>query len=88
MDVEGKSAGIDAELISILGKHSPIPCTYAGGASTVADLERVAEAGSGRVDVTVGSALDIFGGALPFAEVVAWSRREEMRRREGEMRRK
>ena len=88
VDVEGKSAGIDAELISILGKHSPIPCTYAGGASTVADLERVAEAGSGRVDVTVGSALDIFGGALPFAEVVAWSRREEMRRREGEMRRK
>lgn len=80
VDVEGKSAGIDAELISILGRHSPIPVTYAGGASTIADLERVAEAGRGRVDVTVGSALDIFGGALPFEEVVAWSRREERRR--------
>ena len=82
VDVEGKSAGIDAELISVLGRHSPIPVTYAGGASTIADLERVAEAGRGRVDVTVGSALDIFGGRLPFEEVVAWSRREEEARRE------
>ena len=81
VDVEGKSAGIDAELISILGHSSPIPVTYAGGASTIADLERVAEAGRGRVDVTVGSALDIFGGKLPFGEVVAWSRREEGERR-------
>lgn len=82
VDVEGKSAGIDSELISALGEHSPIPVTYAGGASTVADLEEVAAAGRGRVDVTVGSALDIFGGRLPFEEVVAWSRREEEARRE------
>lgn len=77
VDVEGMSAGIDEGLISILGDFAPIPVTYAGGASTIADLERVAEAGKGRVDVTVGSALDIFGGELPFDEVVAWSRREE-----------
>ena len=81
VDVEGKSAGIDEELISILGSYCPISVTYAGGASTIADLERVAEAGKGRVDVTVGSALDVFGGKLAFEEVVAWSRREEERRR-------
>ena len=81
VDVEGKSAGIDSELISVLGEHSPLPVTYAGGASTVADLEEVARAGRGRVDVTVGSALDVFGGRLPFEEVVAWSRREEQARR-------
>lgn len=81
VDVEGKSAGIDEELISILGESSPVPATYAGGASTIADLERVAEAGKGRVDVTVGSALDIFGGKLAFEEVVAWSRREEEKRK-------
>lgn len=81
VDVEGKSAGIDAELISILGESSPLPVTYAGGASTITDLERVAESGKGRVDVTVGSALDIFGGSLPFSEVVTWSRREEEERR-------
>ena len=41
------------------------------------DLERVKVAGSGRVDITVGSALDIFGGKLPFAEVLAWHRHQE-----------
>jgi len=46
--------------------------TYAGGARTLDDLERVARAGRGRVDITVGSALDIFGGKLPYEEVVAW----------------
>lgn len=81
VDVEGKSAGIDEELIEILGKHSPIPVTYAGGASTIADLEKVASAGAGRVDVTVGSALDIFGGKLPFGSVVEWSKKEDERRK-------
>ena len=41
------------------------------------DLDRVAAAGLGRVDVTVGSALDIFGGKLPYASVVSWHRRRE-----------
>lgn len=84
VDVEGKSAGIDVELIEILGKNSPIPVTYAGGASTIADLEKVAVAGGGRVDVTVGSALDIFGGGLAFDDVVEWSRREGERRKKQE----
>ena len=41
------------------------------------DLERVKVAGNGRVDITVGSALDIFGGKLPFAEVLTWHRQQE-----------
>lgn len=76
VDVEGKSLGVDIDLISLLGAHSPVPVTYAGGASSLADLDAVAAAGQGRVDVTVGSALDIFGGRLPYADVLAWHRRQ------------
>ncbi|XP_020228798.2 1-(5-phosphoribosyl)-5-[(5-phosphoribosylamino)methylideneamino] imidazole-4-carboxamide isomerase, chloroplastic-like [Cajanus cajan] len=72
VDVEGKKLGIDEELVALLGKHSPIPVTYAGGVTGMADLERIKTAGMGRVDVTVGSALDIFGGNLAYEEVVAW----------------
>ncbi|XP_057451717.1 1-(5-phosphoribosyl)-5-[(5-phosphoribosylamino)methylideneamino] imidazole-4-carboxamide isomerase, chloroplastic isoform X2 [Lotus japonicus] len=72
VDVEGKKLGIDEELVALLGKHSPIPVTYAGGVTVLADLERIKTAGMGRVDVTVGSALDIFGGSLAYQEVVAW----------------
>ena len=50
---------------------------YAGGASTIADLERVRVLGNGRVDLTIGSALDLFGGSLPYADVVAWHRRQQ-----------
>lgn len=46
--------------------------TYAGGVTVMNDLERIKAAGNGRVDVTVGSALDIFGGNLPYKYVVAW----------------
>ena len=63
----------DHELVEALGEWSPIPVTYAGGARDRADLELVARLGKGRVCVTVGSALDIFGGKRPYAEVVAWS---------------
>ncbi|KAF7804292.1 1-(5-phosphoribosyl)-5-[(5-phosphoribosylamino)methylideneamino] imidazole-4-carboxamide isomerase, chloroplastic [Senna tora] len=72
VDVEGKKLGIDEELVALLGKHSPIPVTYAGGVTVMADLERIKVAGKGRVDVTVGSALDIFGGNLAYKDVVAW----------------
>jgi hypothetical protein len=41
------------------------------------DLERVREVGHGRVDLTVGSALDVFGGKLPYAEVVSWHHRQQ-----------
>ncbi|KAL5710273.1 1-(5-phosphoribosyl)-5[(5-phosphoribosylamino)methylideneamino]imidazole-4-carboxamidisomerase [Ranunculus cassubicifolius] len=72
VDVEGKRLGIDEELVALLGRHSPIPVTYAGGVTTMADLERIKVAGMDRVDVTVGSALDIFGGDLAYKEVVEW----------------
>jgi phosphoribosylformimino-5-aminoimidazole carboxamide ribotide isomerase len=72
VDVEGKMAGVQTELVQLLGKHSPIPVTYAGGVRSLADLDLVKDLGSGRVDVTVGSALDIFGGDLPYRKVVEW----------------
>ena len=72
VDVEGKMQGIQADLVSLLGKHSPIPVTYAGGASAFEDLDQVKAMGSNRVDLTIGSALDIFGGEIPYADVVAW----------------
>jgi phosphoribosylformimino-5-aminoimidazole carboxamide ribotide isomerase len=54
-----------------------IPVTYAGGVAAMADLERIKVAGLGRVDVTVGSALDIFGGKLAYKDVVAWHFHQE-----------
>lgn len=139
VDVEGMKLGIDERLVEQLGKWSPIPVTYAGGARSVEDLEKVrvagaraggagwgdgqpagvawpecwagrqesdraarlrnavgravralglamtmkptpcprhVRAGKGRVDVTVGSALDIFGGALPYKDVVEWHKKQ------------
>lgn len=76
-DVEGKQAGMDLELIHFLGQNSPIPCTYAGGARSLKDLESVEEISGGTVDLTIGSALDIFGGkGIRYKECVAWNRRE------------
>ncbi len=73
-DVEGKCEGIDAGLVEALGKWSPIPCTYAGGGRAIEDLERVFELSCGRVDLTFGSALDIFGGnGVRYADCVAWN---------------
>jgi len=74
VDVEGTRAGIDADLVTMLGESSPIPVTYAGGAESLADLDRVKQLGRGRVDLTIGSALDIFGGDVPYRDVVAWQR--------------
>jgi phosphoribosylformimino-5-aminoimidazole carboxamide ribotide isomerase len=79
VDVEGKRAGIEAELVEKLGAWSPIPVTYAGGATKLADLERVKLLGKGRVDLTIGSALDIFGGDIKYRDVVAWQRQEEQK---------
>ncbi len=74
-DVEGKQGGIDRELVELLGKESPISATYAGGIRSLDDLQEVYEAGCGRVDATVGSALDIFGGGLEYDAVVKWHRK-------------
>ena len=74
VDVEGKQQGMDEELISLLADHSPIRCVYAGGVRSFDDLEKLNRAGQDRIDVTVGSALDIFGGTLPYREVVEYCR--------------
>lgn len=72
VDVEGKQCGILDDLVELLGQHSPLPVTYAGGVRSLADLDLVEKLGNGRVDCTVGSALDIFGGSLKYSEVVSW----------------
>ncbi len=78
VDVEGKCEGIDEALVAFLGAHSPIPMTYAGGIRHLGDLQRIDELSHGRVDGTVGSALDLFGGTgAKYAELVAWNRRAE-----------
>ena len=77
VDVEGLRLGIERPLVELLGAASPIPVTYAGGAQSLQDLELVKQLGGGRVDLTIGSALDIFGGSLPYDDVIAWQRREE-----------
>ncbi len=75
VDVEGLRQGVQDDLISLLGEHCPLPVTYAGGVQSLADLERVKYLGKGRVDLTIGSALDIFGGSVPFNTVLEWQRR-------------
>ena len=69
-DVEGKCSGIETELVAMLSRWSTVPVTYAGGVSSLDDLEQVKKSGDDRVDITVGSALDIFGGKLSFDDVV------------------
>lgn len=76
VDVEGKRLGIEEPLVSLLAR-SPIPVTYAGGAGQLADLDRVKELGDGNVDLTIGSALDIFGGTVKYEDVVAWHRQQQ-----------
>jgi len=74
-DVEGLCRGIDSELVGKLGEWTPIPTTYAGGAKSLADLEEVTRVGRGRVDLTIGSALDVFGGSgVTYAEAVEFNR--------------
>ena len=76
-DVEGLCAGIDHELVENLGAWSPIPVTYAGGANSLQDLEEVTRLGQGKIDLTIGSALDIFGGTgVRYADAVAFNRRQ------------
>jgi len=75
VDVEGKMSGIEEPLVEILAS-SPIPVTYAGGVRSLEDMERIRTLGSGRVDATIGSALDIFGGKLSYEEVVRWHHKQ------------
>ncbi len=69
VDVEGKRSGMEEDLVRMLGKWGRIPVTYAGGIRSEEDLDRLKELGGGKVDFTVGSALDLFGGELPYDNV-------------------
>lgn len=72
VDVEGKQSGIQQTLASQLSQWVSIPTTYAGGARSIADLEQFKSITGGRIDITIGSALDIFGGTLPYKQVVEY----------------
>ena len=73
-DVEGKCEGIDERLVEFLGGHCPIPVTYAGGARSIDDLAIVDRLSEGKVDLTIGSALDLFGGMqVQYSDCVAWN---------------
>ena len=70
VDVEGKASGIEESVVSLLGTWGKIPVTYAGGVHNFQDLERLKILGQDRVHVTIGSALDLFGGQMRFEDVL------------------
>ena len=70
VDVEGKASGIEEELVKLLAQCKDIPVTYAGGVGNFEDLEKLRKAGENRVNVTIGSALDLFGGDMEFEKVI------------------
>lgn len=72
--MEGLCKGIDEELVKRLGEWVTIPTTYAGGANSLEDLALVDNLSNGKVDLTIGSALDIFGGnGVKFADCIEWN---------------
>lgn len=74
VDSEGKAAGIDERLVGILASYEGLPITYAGGVGSMDDLKRLKALGNGRIDVTIGSALDLFGGSLSFRDIIDFCR--------------
>ncbi len=77
VDVEGKAKGIETELVAMLGEWGKIPVTYAGGVGCFADLEQLKVLGQNRVNVTIGSALDLFGGDMKYEEVLEYIRKKD-----------
>jgi phosphoribosylformimino-5-aminoimidazole carboxamide ribotide isomerase len=77
-DVEGLQKGVDEALVSKLSEWCSIPVTYAGGGRDIKDLDTVNKISDGKVDLTIGSALDIFGGrSVKFEDCVAWNQRHD-----------
>lgn len=70
VDVEGKGAGMEKELVQMLGSWQGVPITYAGGIGSLEDLETFRKESGGTVDFTIGSALDLFGGKIPYEEII------------------
>ena len=69
VDVEGKSSGIEKNVVETLGKLEDKAVTYAGGIHSMKDISFIREKGNGRVDFTIGSALDLFGGKIKYANL-------------------
>jgi phosphoribosylformimino-5-aminoimidazole carboxamide ribotide isomerase len=77
-DIEGKCQGIAADLVTDLGKWTPLPTTYAGGVRDLNDLLLIRDLGQDRLDATVGSSLDIFGGSgMKYTDAVAFNLEQE-----------
>lgn len=74
VDVEGKAQGVETELVKMLGSWGKIPITYAGGVGSFEDLKQLKALGQNRLNVTVGSALDLFGGSMAWEEVLKFCR--------------
>ncbi len=72
VDVEGTKSGIEEELIDLLGRWNQIPITYAGGIRSFEDIDKIKKAGNDRIHITIGSALDIYGGDLAMDEVIRY----------------
>ncbi len=70
VDVEGKASGVEKEVVRRLGEYGGLPVTYAGGIHDFADIEWIGKTGHGRIDYTVGSALDLFGGNIPYRKLL------------------
>lgn len=77
VDVEGKARGIEQNLAAMLGNWGKKPVTYAGGVHDFNDLRLLKELGRGRVNVTIGSALDLFGGVMSFEDVLTFMEKED-----------
>jgi len=75
VDVEGKASGIEKELAEILGSWAKIPITYAGGIGSFEDLQQLNAAGRGKLNVTIGSALDLFGGCMEYRKVLEYMKK-------------
>ena len=70
VDVEGKARGIEQDLVKNLGGYTGNPVTYAGGVHSMEDLLLLKELGRNRMNVTIGSALDLFGGSMKWKDVL------------------
>lgn len=80
VDMEGQRSGVDENLVGLLAEAvAPDTVTYAGGIRDLEDIERIRERGNGRVDFTVGSALDLFGGIIPYRRLVELDQAERRR---------
>lgn len=75
VDVEGMASGIEEDVATLLGNWGKIPVTYAGGVHDFSDLDKLRRLGKNRVNVTIGSALDLFGGDMKWEDVIAYTKK-------------